>query len=118
MTRELPIACSLSATELPQRLQTMADLGRDALLESRIDGTHATLRFAVGADVRDRVQSIVTAESQCCAFLTMRVSDERDAVVLSIDAPEGADPVLAELVDAFAAGSADSRVEDRQINIS
>jgi len=34
----------------------------------------------------------------------MGVSDEPDALVLTIDAPEGADAVLAELVDAFRAG--------------
>jgi hypothetical protein len=106
MPRELPIACSLSATELPQRLRAMAGLGRDALLDSRTDGTHATLRFAAGAGVRDRVDAIVDAESRCCAFLAMRVTDAPGTVVLSIDAPEGAEAVLAELVDAFAADPA------------
>jgi hypothetical protein len=33
MPAELPIACSLSATELPQRLKEMADLGRAALVD-------------------------------------------------------------------------------------
>jgi hypothetical protein len=47
------------------------------------------------------VQAIVAAESRCCAFVQMRVSDEPDAVVLEIDAPEGAELVLIELVDAF-----------------
>jgi hypothetical protein len=40
-------------------------------------------------------------ETQCCGFLTIPVSDDHDAVVLSIAAPEGAEVVLAELVDAF-----------------
>src|SRR3954451_16729410 len=103
MPTELPIACSLSATELPARLAQIAELGRDALVNVELSGTHATLRFAAGAGVRERVTSVVAAESACCALLAMRVSDEPGAVVLDIPAPEDADLVLRELVDAFRA---------------
>ena len=101
MPTELPIVCSLSAAELPARLAQMAELGRDALVDVELTGTHATLRFALGAGVRERVTSVVAAESACCAFLAMQVSDEPDAVVLGITAPEDAELVLNELVDAF-----------------
>jgi hypothetical protein len=50
------------------------------------------------------VDAVVAAEARCCAFLTMEVREEHDAVVLTIVAPEGAEPVLSELVDAFAGG--------------
>jgi hypothetical protein len=101
MPTELPIACSLSATELPARFAQMAQLGRDALVDVELSGTHATLRFAAGAGVRERVTSVVAAESACCAFLAMQIRDEPDAVVLDITAPEDAELVLRELVDAF-----------------
>jgi hypothetical protein len=101
MPTELPIACSLNATELPQRLAEMAALGRAALLDARTRPTRAELRFAAGAGVRERLEAIVAAESQCCAFLTIAVTEEPDTVLLTIDAPEGAEVVLAELVDAF-----------------
>jgi hypothetical protein len=96
---DLPIACSLTATELPRRLAEMADLGRAALVSVQRTPSHAELRF--GAEVRERVAAIVAAESRCCGFLTMRVSEEGDRVALAIDAPEGAEPVLDELVGAF-----------------
>jgi hypothetical protein len=105
MPTELPIACSLSASELPVRLAELANLGRAALLDVRHDGTQAQLRFAAGVEVRVRVDAIVAAETHCCAFLEMRVSDDPDAIVLSITAPEGAEVVLAELVDAFRGGA-------------
>jgi hypothetical protein len=101
MPTDLPIACSLSATQLPQRLAAMADLGRAALVDARTAPLRAELRFAAGAGVRDRVRAVVAAESHCCAFLTMRVTGEPGTVVLTIDAPEGAELVLSELVDAF-----------------
>ncbi len=100
---ELPMACSLTAAQLPGRLAEMADLGRTALLEARCDGSHAQLRFAPGAGVHARVDAIVAAESQCCAFLAMRVRERADEVVLAIDAPAGAELVLGGLVDAFTA---------------
>jgi hypothetical protein len=103
MSDQLPIACSLSATDLPKRLREMADLGRDALVGSDLDRRRAELRFAAGAGVRDRVNAIVAAESSCCAFLTLRVDDEPGVVVLTIEAPEDAEPVLAELVGVFTA---------------
>jgi hypothetical protein len=101
MPAELPIACSMSAAKLPARLAQIAALGRDALMDVRLSGTHATLRFTACDGVRERVTSLAAAESACCAFLAMQVSDELDGVVLSISAPEDAEPVLHELVDAF-----------------
>jgi hypothetical protein len=101
MATELPIACSLDASELPQRLSEMADLGRTALVDTDQDEKRAELRFAGGRGIRERVEAIVAAESHCCAFLTMRVDDAPGAVVLSIEAPAGAGVILAELVDAF-----------------
>src|SRR5919109_1414675 len=101
MPSELPIACSLSAAELPARLREMTELGRAALLDVRHEPTRAELRFAAGVGVRDRVDGIVAAESQCCAFLAMSVSDEPGTVVLRIEAPDGAELVLQELLDAF-----------------
>jgi hypothetical protein len=101
MSTVLPIACSLKATELPERLAEMAALGRAALVDSRTGLTRAELRFAAGAGVCERVEAIVAAESQCCAFLKMAVTQEPGTVVLTIDSPEGAELVLAELVDAF-----------------
>jgi hypothetical protein len=101
MPAELPIACSLKATELPARLAEISTLGDDALIDVHRAPGHAELRFAAGDGIRDRVEAIVHAEADCCAFLNMEVRDEPDLVVLRITASADADLVLAELVDAF-----------------
>jgi hypothetical protein len=101
MSTELPIACSLSAGELHVRQAQIADLGRDALVEARVEAGHADLHFKGGAAVRDRVERFVAAESECCPFLTMGVEETPNEVRLIIDAPDGAEPVLEELVAAF-----------------
>lgn len=98
---DLPIACSLSATDLNERLAEMAAVGRAFLVSAEVHKTRGVLRFAAGAGVRDRVEAIVAAESECCPFMTMRLSDRPDAIVLTVDVPEGAEGVVAELVDAF-----------------
>jgi hypothetical protein len=98
---ELPIACSLRATELPARLAEITTLGDDALIDVHRAPGHAELRFGGGDGVRDRVEAIVHAEAHCCAFLNMEVRDETDLVVRRITASADADPALAELVDAF-----------------
>lgn len=101
MSTALPIACSLSAGALSARLAEIAELGRAALLDVDSEQLRAQLTFASGDGVRARLQAIAVAESQCCAFLTICVSDVADSVVLRIDAPPGAELVLTELVDAF-----------------
>lgn len=104
MTTDLPIACSLGATELPERLAEMAAIGRDSLIETDTTPVRAQLRFHDRAGTRERLEAVVAAESRCCAFLRMSVRSEHDAVALTIEAPAGAEPVLAELVAAFADG--------------
>jgi hypothetical protein len=101
MSTELPIACSLTAGELHVRRAQIADLGRDALVEARVEASHADLRFKGGAAVRERVERVVAAESECCPFLTMAVEETPSEVRLTIDAPDGAEPVLEELAAAF-----------------
>jgi hypothetical protein len=101
MSDELPIACTLSATELPTRLAEMADIGDDALTELDAESLRARLRFAARPGVRARLEDIVAAESECCGFLTLALVDEPDAIVLTIEAPEGAELVLTEFIRAF-----------------
>ena len=68
MSAELPIVCSLSATELPVRLAEMAALGRAALLGASVDGTRAAVRFAAGEGVRERVQAIAAPSRNAARF--------------------------------------------------
>jgi hypothetical protein len=105
MPTKLPIACSLSASELPARLAEMTALGTAALVDVRTDGARTELRFAARAGVRERVAAIVAAESQCCAFLAMHVTAAPDLIVLTIQGPDGAEVVVQELVDAFSSRS-------------
>jgi hypothetical protein len=99
----IPIACSLSAAELPARLAEMTALGSEALIDIERSDQIATLRFDRSPGIADRVAAIVAAESECCAFLRTELSDDAGRLVLTITAPPGGEPVLDDLVAAFSA---------------
>lgn len=99
MSNETPIACSLSAEELPKRLREMRDIGRDALRSVDRDGA---MRFRAGRATRDRLEAVIAAESACCAFLSFDLRDDGDDLVLSIAGPSTAEPLARDLVHAFA----------------
>ena len=101
MPTELPIACSLSAGELPDRLAQMAELGRAALLDARLDGRRALLRFAAGAGIRAAAGWHRRRRVALLPVPDMDVTEEPGTLTLTIVAPEGAEPVLEDLVAAF-----------------
>ena len=101
MSSDTPIACSLNAEELPLRLAEIRALGADALLE--MDGGGA-LRFRNDETTRARLEEIIAAESECCPFLAFDLRATADALELLITAPEGAEALADELVDAFKEG--------------
>src|SRR5919112_15952 len=105
MTESLPIACSLRADELPRRLAEIGVLGRAALISVERGDARSVLRFEPSSAIRAELERIVAAESSCCSFLRLGLDDEPSATTLTIEAPPGGEPVMHELVAAFAAGS-------------
>jgi hypothetical protein len=100
MTTEPVIACSLSSDELPERLAEVRAIGRDALLSVSAEGV---LRFRADDETRARLEAIIAAESRCCPFLTFELREQAGTLVLTIAAPDGAEPLAFDLVNAFAA---------------
>ena len=99
MTQDLPIACSLNASDLRARLDEIGALGRDALLSTEAGGT---MRFRADETTRERLEAIIAAEATCCSFLRFELADEADTLTLTITAPAGAEPVAHDLTAAFA----------------
>jgi hypothetical protein len=96
-----PIACSLDAADRSSKLAEMKALGESGLESVEASDSRAILAFRDAPGIADRLAAVVEAESDCCPFLTMSVLSQDDRLVLSIDAPDGAAAVLAELVAAF-----------------
>jgi hypothetical protein len=98
----LPIACALDPEQMPRRGEEIRALGRDGLEAVERGERRVTLRFRPDPSIRARVEAIAAAESRCCAFLDFTVTGAEDATVLTIAAPEGAEPALHELAALFA----------------
>ena len=90
MPTEVPIACSLTPEEMPDRMNGAKQLGRESLLDVSTLGRRAELRFKGDAQTREGIDAFIAAESKCCPFFSFEVSDEADSTVLAIEAPEDA----------------------------
>lgn len=101
MPVEVPIACTLSEADLPQRLADARALGADALIGVEVTGQRARLRFN---GERERVEQLAAAESRCCSFLEFELEQSKEVVELEIRCPEGGEPILRSLVAAIVAG--------------
>lgn len=106
ITEALPIACSLAADDLEQRLAAIAEIGAESLLGHKIEGPRHLLRFRSIAATRRRLEEIVAAEAACCAFLDLKLEEYGEELILSIEAPAAAQPIADELAAIFARASA------------
>jgi hypothetical protein len=102
MSRPLPIACTLTPTDLRARGEELRALGGDGLLGASEEDGRAVLRFRPDPSIRERVEAVVAAESECCAFLDFEVEHGDDATVLTISAPNGGAEMVHELAAALA----------------
>lgn len=99
-TTQVPIACSLSADELTDRITHLRTLG-ERLEAVEAAGARATFRF--GGD-RDPVDAFVELEQRCCPFFEFEVQAEGELVRLDVGAPDGAEPFVRSLVAACVGG--------------
>jgi len=102
VTDPKPIACTLGAGDLRQRLEEVAALGAESLIgyESR-DGVR-TLRFRRAKGTRSRLEQIVAAEARCCPFLDLEIGERDGELLLTIATSEGGEPTAEALALAFA----------------
>jgi hypothetical protein len=100
MSTQPPIACTLSAAEMPARRAEMALIAHD-LVSAETHADRGVLRFHAGARTRERVAAFVAAESRCCSFLRMELHDDPDALTLTVEGPAGSEPIVRELLAAL-----------------
>jgi hypothetical protein len=94
-------ACTLTEAEMRDRLVETALFGRSLQSSVVVDG-RAILRFRPDDETRARAAAFIAAESVCCSFLSFELFDEPDALVLTVEGPDGAEPIVGELVAALA----------------
>lgn len=101
---EPPIACTLDAGPLRDRLEWIGNLNTRALLASQRGDLSLTLDYTPDAIVD--VREMVAREQACCAFLAFAIDERADIVRVTITAPESAREAAEALFEPFAARGA------------
>lgn len=102
MTDTEPIACSLTANQLPSRLEEIAAIGASSLIAREGEAGSHTLRFHPSEETKMRLEGIVAAERRCCPFLELALHQRGEELVLTIGAPADGQAVADQLAAAFA----------------
>jgi hypothetical protein len=91
---EAPIACTLEAGQLGDRVELIATLTADALVSQQpiAGGVRSHFRAAVGLE--QRLRDLIEAESRCCPFLHFALTRDISAWILDITGPPDAQPVI------------------------
>jgi hypothetical protein len=96
-----PVACSLGAGDLRARLEEISAVGAEALISHQDEAGAHVLRFRADPTTRRRLQEIVAAESACCPFLELELTEHEGQLVLTVGAPEEARQIADGLAVAF-----------------
>lgn len=102
-------SCTLPTADRPLRLREFDELFTTALQSVERRGeTRARMHLAGGADLAERTQRLVEAETSCCSFFGFVMAAEGEGrVVLDVEVPTAYADVLSGLVSrAQSAGGA------------
>src|SRR5258708_1521347 len=89
-----PIACTLDATQTSDRQALIADLWADALIDNEATAAGVRARLCDSPGIEGRLRGLIEAESRCCAFLSFDLIRGGDQLVLEINGPAAARPVI------------------------
>jgi len=101
MNTETPVACSLDAGQLQERIAAINEVGARSLTSHTVEGNRHSLRFQKNRKTRRQLEAIVAAEADCCSFLDLSLRDEGEDLVLSIAAPDHAKEIAEQLAQSF-----------------
>ena len=90
-----PVACSLTAGSLAERLAEWRAVKAEALISESAVGNTITARYAGREGVIERLRALVAAEADCCPSLVFDLAEEDDAIRLAVTTPGDARDLLA-----------------------
>jgi hypothetical protein len=93
--KELPIACSLDATQLAERKERWRALGEHALISTERTDEVVRQRYRGGAAIEAELLDLVALEAECCPFLDLRVERVDAEIWLDVSGPPGSEEVVA-----------------------
>ena len=91
---DAPIACSLAAGELADRVQRWRRVLDGSTPERRAD---SAVRVALGLERLPELAALIVDETRCCPFFTFTLTVTHAGIQLDATAPADARPLLDEL---------------------
>ena len=97
----LPVACSLTESELQERRRSLLQLAKGSVVEIKEMEDGYSYRFPSDGDSIIELAKLVLLERQCCPFLqfTINVDAGNGPIWLEMKGPEGTKEFLASLFD-------------------
>ncbi|HEX5191842.1 MAG TPA: hypothetical protein VFW09_03505 [Solirubrobacteraceae bacterium] len=83
---ELPIACSLDATQLGERERRWSELVHAAGTTRRATADGIEVRFRAGERTEHELQQLVAAERECCAWARWELHTDDGDLVMRVHA--------------------------------
>ena len=100
---ELPMACSLGASDRPARLQRWQHLAPDRSPDHSTHHGELEVRYQPGPEVLAELQDLVAEERVCCAFVRWAVTEDSGQPVLCVTAQPGSPQDIEPIAAMFAA---------------
>ncbi len=96
---ESPIACTLTASEMRERRQTILESLRNVILNVVPLPLGYAYRFEPTSELLIQLARLVDLERQCCAFLTFKIVVEaiNQPICLEVTGPPEAKVLIADL---------------------
>jgi hypothetical protein len=95
----VPVACTLTATELTDRSEEWRSFYRTSVDNSESEPTTFRLLLRAGDDVLAAAVSLSGREKACCAFFEFAIDIEVERRWLVVRVPEGAEGALGFFMD-------------------
>lgn len=96
---ELPVACTLSASDGPARLRRWQNLHQSTPPTAQLTNGVLEVHYQPGPEVLAELQDLVAEERVCCAFVSWAVTEDSGQPVLRITAqpgsPQDIEPIAA-----------------------
>ncbi len=86
---DLPLACTLGATDGAERSRRWRQLAADATPVARRTGGRLEIRYQPGPGVLAELRALAAAEAECCSFVTWVVTERAGDPTLVVSAPPG-----------------------------
>ncbi len=83
---ELPVACTLGASDGPARLHRWQHLHQIAAPTAQLTSGELEVRYQPGPEVLAELQDLVDEERVCCAFVSWAVTEDSGQPVLRVTA--------------------------------